>query len=40
MTPALPFAVAEMLDAADRPGSVLDVGCGSGRLTVELARRL
>jgi len=35
----LPFGVAEVLEAAGRPESALDVGCGSGRLTVELARR-
>jgi SAM-dependent methyltransferase len=35
----LPFGVAEILEAAGRPDSALDIGCGSGRLTVELARR-
>jgi SAM-dependent methyltransferase len=35
----LPFGVAEVLEAAGRPRSALDIGCGSGRLTVELARR-
>jgi SAM-dependent methyltransferase len=35
----LPFGVAEILEAAGRPESALDIGCGSGRLTVELARR-
>ncbi len=39
MTPELPFAAAEMLDAAGQPESALDMGCGIGRLTVELARR-
>jgi len=35
----LPFGVAEVLEAAGRPESALDIGCGSGRLTIELARR-
>jgi ubiquinone/menaquinone biosynthesis C-methylase UbiE len=35
----LPFGVAEMLDAVGRPGTAVDVGCGSGRLTVVLAQR-
>src|SRR6185437_16297846 len=35
----LPFGVAEILEDVGRPESALDVGCGSGRLTVELARR-
>jgi len=35
----LPFGDAEILEAAGRPESALDLGCGSGRLTVELARR-
>ena len=35
----LPFGVAEMLDAVGRPGRAVDVGCGSGRLTVVLAQR-
>jgi SAM-dependent methyltransferase len=34
-----PFGVAEILAAAGTPDSALDVGCGSGRLTLELARR-
>lgn len=34
-----PFGVAEILEAAGRPDSALDLGCGSGRLTLELARR-
>jgi SAM-dependent methyltransferase len=34
-----PFGVAEMLAAVGMPASALDVGCGSGRLTVELALR-
>jgi SAM-dependent methyltransferase len=36
---APPFGVAEILEAAGTPESALDLGCGSGRLTVELARR-
>jgi ubiquinone/menaquinone biosynthesis C-methylase UbiE len=36
---ALPFGVAEILEAAGRPESALDLACGSGRLTLELARR-
>jgi SAM-dependent methyltransferase len=36
--PELPFGVAEILAATGRPRPVLDMGCGSGRLTVELAR--
>lgn len=35
---ALPFGVAEILEAAGTPDSALDLACGSGRLTVELAR--
>jgi len=35
----LPFGVAEMPDAVGRPVTALDVGCGSGRLTVVLAQR-
>jgi SAM-dependent methyltransferase len=35
----LPFGVSEILAAAGWPESALDIGCGSGRLTVELARR-
>ncbi len=35
----LPFGVAEILEAAGAPESALDIGCGAGRLTVELARR-
>jgi SAM-dependent methyltransferase len=33
----LPFGAAEVLAAVDGAGRVLDVGCGSGRLTVALA---
>ena len=39
MTAQLPFAAAEMLEHAGRPQTALDMGCGSGRLTVELASR-
>ena len=35
----LPLGIAEVLEAAGSPESALDIGCGSGRLTVELARR-
>jgi SAM-dependent methyltransferase len=35
----LPFGVAAILEAAGTPESALDLGCGSGRLTLELARR-
>jgi SAM-dependent methyltransferase len=35
----LPFGVAELLEAVGRPGRALDVGCGSGSLTVVLAQR-
>jgi SAM-dependent methyltransferase len=34
-----PFGIAEMLAAAGSPQTALDIGCGSGRLTVELALR-
>ena len=34
----LPFGVAELLAAVAGAGRVLDLGCGSGRLTVALAR--
>ncbi len=34
---ALPFGVAELLAAAGAAGAALDIGCGSGRLTVALA---
>jgi SAM-dependent methyltransferase len=34
-----PFGVGEILEAAGTPDSALDLGCGSGRLTLELARR-
>lgn len=34
----LPFGVAEMLDAVAGAECLLDMGCGSGRLTVALAR--
>jgi SAM-dependent methyltransferase len=36
---ALPFGVAEIAESARGAAAVLDIGCGSGRLTVELARR-
>jgi SAM-dependent methyltransferase len=36
---SLPFGVTEILEAAGAPESALDLGCGSGRLTLELARR-
>jgi ubiquinone/menaquinone biosynthesis C-methylase UbiE len=39
MATAPPFGVAEILEAAGTPESALDLGCGSGRLTLELARR-
>jgi ubiquinone/menaquinone biosynthesis C-methylase UbiE len=35
----LPFGVAEMLGAVGHPGTAVDIGCGSGRLTVVLAQR-
>jgi SAM-dependent methyltransferase len=35
---ALPFGVAEMLEAVTGAARILDVGCGSGRLSVALAR--
>jgi ubiquinone/menaquinone biosynthesis C-methylase UbiE len=35
----LPFGVSEILEAVGKPESALDIGCGSGRLTIELARR-
>jgi SAM-dependent methyltransferase len=35
----LPLGVAEIAHAVSGAVSVLDIGCGSGRLTVELARR-
>ncbi|MEZ5100275.1 MAG: class I SAM-dependent methyltransferase [Thermoleophilia bacterium] len=35
--PPAPFGVRELLDAAAGAARVLDVGCGSGRLTVALA---
>ena len=35
----LPFGAREILEAAGWPGAALDIGCGSGRLTVELGRR-
>jgi SAM-dependent methyltransferase len=34
-----PFGVDEMLELLAAPGRVLDLGCGSGRLTAELAAR-
>jgi SAM-dependent methyltransferase len=34
-----PFGVDEMLELLPVPGRVLDLGCGSGRLTAELAAR-
>jgi SAM-dependent methyltransferase len=36
---ALPFGVPAILEVVGRPESALDLGCGSGRLTVELALR-
>jgi SAM-dependent methyltransferase len=39
MATALPYGVTEILEAAAAPQSALDLGCGSGRLTLELARR-
>jgi SAM-dependent methyltransferase len=39
MAAALPYGVSEILEAAGAPESALDLGCGSGRLTLELARR-
>jgi SAM-dependent methyltransferase len=39
MAAALPYGVSEILKAAGAPESALDLGCGSGRLTLELARR-
>jgi SAM-dependent methyltransferase len=36
---SLPFGVAEMLELLPGGGDVLDVGCGSGRLTAALADR-
>lgn len=38
MSDSLPFGTSEILAAVDGAGRVLDAGCGSGRLTVELAR--
>lgn len=38
VTGRLPFGVAELLAAVAGAGRVLDLGCGSGRLTVALAR--
>jgi ubiquinone/menaquinone biosynthesis C-methylase UbiE len=38
MATALPFGVPEILEAAGAPESALDLACGSGRLTLELAR--
>jgi SAM-dependent methyltransferase len=39
MATELPYGVSEILEAAGTPDSALDLGCGSGRLTLELARR-
>jgi SAM-dependent methyltransferase len=39
MATALPVGVPEILEAAGTPASALDLACGSGRLTLELARR-
>lgn len=38
VTKQLPFGAAELLSAVAGAGRVLDLGCGSGRLTVALAR--
>jgi SAM-dependent methyltransferase len=39
MATSLPYGVSEILEAAGTPDSALDLGCGSGGLTLELARR-